>query len=136
VDAVRQAYWRDRIGREGFRIGVCWQGKTGLNAVRSFAPRELYPISQIPGVRLISLQKQDGAEHLAELPAGMWVEGFGEDFDNGPGAFLDTAAVMQNLDLVISCDTAVAHLAGALARPTWLALTDVPDWRWLLDRSD
>jgi hypothetical protein len=56
--------------------------------------------------------------------------------DAGPDAFVDTAAVMQCLDLVITSDTSVAHLAGALGRPVWVALRHVPDWRWMLDRPD
>jgi hypothetical protein len=87
-------------------------------------------------VRLISLQKNAGAEQLLDLPACMEVETFGDDFDAGPDAFIDTAAIMENLDLVITSDTAVAHLAGALGRPVWVALNYVPDWRWHLDRCD
>src|SRR5262249_9502887 len=64
------------------------------------------------------------------------IETLGEDFDSGPDAFIDTAAVMTSLDLIITSDTAIAHLAGALGRPTWVALKSVPDWRWLLDRDD
>ena len=60
----------------------------------------------------------------------------GDDFDRGPDAFLDTAAVMAGLDLIVSSDTAIAHLAGALGRPVWVGLKYVPDWRWLLDRPD
>jgi ADP-heptose:LPS heptosyltransferase len=60
----------------------------------------------------------------------------GPDFDAGDQAFLDSAAVIQNLDLVITSDTALAHLAGALGRPCWVALQKIPDWRWLLERSD
>jgi ADP-heptose:LPS heptosyltransferase len=66
----------------------------------------------------------------------MKVETLGDDFDGGPDAFIDTAAVMECLDLVITADTAAAHLAGALGRPTWVALKHMPDWRWLLDRAD
>jgi hypothetical protein len=57
-------------------------------------------------------------------------------FDDGEDAFLDTAAIMSALDLVITSDTAIAHLAGALGKPVWIALKFVPDWRWLLDRTD
>jgi hypothetical protein len=64
------------------------------------------------------------------------VEVPGEDFDSGADAFLDTAAIMQSLDLVITCDTSIAHLAGALGRPVWVALKRVPDWRWMLERED
>jgi hypothetical protein len=70
------------------------------------------------------------------MPAGMKLEVLGKDFDAGPDSFLDTAAVMQSLDLIISSDTGVAHLAGALGRPAWVALKRVPDWRWLMDRPD
>src|SRR5262249_25006935 len=70
------------------------------------------------------------------LPAGMSVETLGEEFDAGPDAFLDTAALMQHLDLVVSCDTSAVHLAGALGRPAWVALKQVPDWRWMRERGD
>jgi hypothetical protein len=82
------------------------------------------------------LQKNAGAEQLRDLPAGMTVETLGDEFDAGPDAFLDSAAVMMNLDLVISTDTALPHLAGALGRPVWIALKQVPDWRWMMDRPD
>jgi hypothetical protein len=70
------------------------------------------------------------------LPPGMTVERPGFDFDEGNDAFIDTAAIMANLDLVITSDTSIAHLAGALGRPVWIALKYVPDWRWLTTRSD
>jgi predicted O-linked N-acetylglucosamine transferase (SPINDLY family) len=138
ADPQRVESWRQRIGSEGLRIGIAWQGRpTGpADADRSFALSEFAEIGKLPGVRLISLQKNFGSEQLARLPAGMKVETLGEDFDAGPEAFLDTAAVMESLDLVITSDTAIAHLAGALGRPVWVALKWVPDWRWLLDRSD
>jgi hypothetical protein len=93
---------------------------------------EFQPLSQIPGVRLISLQKNQGVEQVAALPAGMTVQTLGEDFDAGPDAFADTAAVMQHVDLIISCDTSIAHVAGTLGRPAWIALKHVPEWRWML----
>jgi len=64
------------------------------------------------------------------------VETLGDTFDNGPDAFIDADAVMNGLDLIITSDTSIAHLAGALGRPTWVALKYDPDWRWLLDRED
>jgi hypothetical protein len=60
-------------------------------------------------------------------------EGFGEHWDAGPDAFIDTAAIMNCMDLIITADTATAHLAGALGRRTWIALEYVPDWRWMLE---
>jgi ADP-heptose:LPS heptosyltransferase len=85
---------------------------------------------------LISLQRQVGLNQLADLPEDARIEILGDNFDSGPDAFIDAAAVMNNLDLIITCDTSIAHLAGALGRPTWVALKHVPDWRWMLDRED
>jgi hypothetical protein len=93
-------------------------------------------LARLPGVRLISLQKGEGEAQLASLPEGMTIETLGDSFDAGPEAFLDTAAVMTLCDLIVSSDTAVAHLAGALDVRTWVALKAVPDWRWMLDRPD
>jgi len=130
--------WRSRIGRDGFKIGIGWQGAPhGTVALgRSFPLTQFAEISAMPGVRLISLQKNAGREQLLALPPGMRVETLVEDFDAGADAFLDTAAIMQCLDLVITCDTALAHVAGALGRPVWVGLQYVPDWRWFLERSD
>ena len=127
--------WRERLGAHGFKIGVCWAGSPDIyqGLDRSFPLRALAPLATLPGVRLISLQKVDGLEQLADLPAGMTMETLGEDFDAGPDAFVDTAAVMASLDLIISCDTSVAHLAGALGRPVWAALKRHPEWRWMLE---
>jgi hypothetical protein len=139
AEPERAARWADRVGTGGFKIGICWQGSTLTYAhhmQRSFPLASLAGVAQTPGVRLISLQKHDGLDQLTALPTGMAVETLGEDFDAGPDAFLDTAAVMAGLDLVISADTAVAHLAGALGVRTWLALPKVPDWRWMLHGED
>lgn len=131
--------WRTRIGDHGFRIGVAWQGHVypdGNDLDRSFPVDALWPIAQIPGVRLISLQLGNGVDQLSRLPPGMAVEALGEDFDAGDHAFVDTAAVMANLDLVITLDSSIAHLAGALGRPVWLAATFAPEWRWQRGRTD
>lgn len=143
AEPPRADYWNNRLGSRGFKIGISWQGEKSWKGedkpedrTRSFPLRLFQRISKIPDVRLISLQKGDGIEQLAALPEGMAVETLGEEFDAGLQSFLDTAAVMQSLDLVISADTAIAHLAGALGRPFWVALKHVPDWRWLLGRED
>jgi len=73
-------------------------------------------------------------DQLANLPAGMAVTTLGADYDAGDLA--DTAAVIQALDLVVACDTAVAHLAGALGKPVWMGINKIGDWRWLTERSD
>jgi tetratricopeptide (TPR) repeat protein len=138
AESERVRKWKDRLGGEGFKIGVVWQGgKAGrIDTGRSFALTEFFRLSRLPNVRLISLQKGEGVEQLREMPEGMVVETLGDDYDAGAEAFLDTAAVMESLDLVISSDTSVAHLAGALGRPVWVALKYVPDWRWMLDRME
>ena len=134
----RVALWRDRLGTGGYRVGIAWQGNPASAAERgrSVALEHFLPLAQVPGVRLISLQKHHGLAQLGTLPAGMRIETFGDDFDGGPDAFIDTAAVMHGLDLVVTSDTSIAHLAGALERPVWVALQHVPDWRWLLSGDE
>jgi hypothetical protein len=129
----RVARWRSRIGDHGFKIGICWQGGPG-NKARAFPLALFAGIAARPRVRLISLQKGAGSEQLDPCPFA--VERLADGYDSGPDSFLDAAAVMQTVDLVISCDTALAHLAGALARPVWVALKCAPDWRYLLNRDD
>ena len=135
ADPDRVALWRSRLGDRGFRVGIAWQGNhlRREDRGRSIRLEHYLPLASIPGIRLISLQKDTGADQLAP---GMAVETLGGDFDSGPDGFIDTAAVMMSLDLVITSDSAVAHLAGALARPVWVALRAVPDWRFMLERPD
>jgi len=139
ADPSRVETWRARLAGLGsaLKVGIAWQGSRGtkLDLGRSIPLREFAALA-MPGVQLISLQKGDGVEQLENLPPGMNVHVLGKDFDSGSGAFLDTAAVMESLDLVVTSDTAIAHLAGALARPVWVALKTVPDWRWMLSRED
>ena len=90
----------------------------------------LAPLWDIPGIRIVSLQKHHGLEQLAELPKSRPIITLGDTFDEGPDGFTDTAAVMACLDAVVSTDTAISHLAGALGRPTYVLLRKVPDWRW------
>ena len=134
---LRVSKWARRLGQTGLRVGICWQGKASSESDqgRSFRVTEFSAIAANPEVRLVSLHKGDGEDQLKDLPAGMRVELPGSDFDQD-AAFVDTAAIMKNLDLVITSDTAVAHLAGALGVPVWVVLKRVPDWRWMLDRSD
>lgn len=132
ADPQRAAQWKGRIGEKGFKIGISWQGARGGVTSRAMTLDCFHGLSRLPGVRLISLQKGFGSEQLA---GRSWVEVL-ESFDEGADAFLDTAAVIANLDLVITLDSAVAHLAGALGRPVWVALKRTPDWRWFLGRGD
>ena len=137
ADPDRIVRWKEKIGADGFKIGVCWQGSTSkAGSDRSFPVHHFYGLSRLKNVRLIGLQKGDGVSQLHDLPLDMKIESLGEEFDSGRDAFVDTAAVMNLCDLVITSDTAVAHLAGALGVPVWVALQFIPDWRWMLDRND
>jgi tetratricopeptide (TPR) repeat protein len=131
------AAWRQRLGNDRRLIGIRWQGSTGrADAGRSFDLHHFEALARIPGVRLVSLQKGPGSEQL-QASSTPWVLDLGDDFEpGGPDAFQDVAAVMQSLHLIITSDTSIAHLAGALGRPTWVLLKQVPDWRWLLERQD
>ena len=127
--------WRHRLGSyPGFKIGIVWQGnpKFRLDRFRSTSLIQFAPLARVPGVHLFSLQKGSGAEQLAAATDRFPVTDLGSGLDD----FVDTAAVLKNLDLVISVDTAIAHLAGALGVPVWVALPFAPDWRWLMGRED
>jgi Flp pilus assembly protein TadD len=115
-------------------IGIAWQGNPGhaRDHLRSFRLERFEPMSRRPGVRLYGLQKGQGSEQIAELAGRFTVVELGSRLDD----LMDTAEVMMNLDLVISADTAVAHLAGALAVPIWVALPFEADWRWMPGRDD
>ena len=135
AEPERVARWAERVGRQGFRIGCVWQGNANPEAdiARSFPLGELSPLAEVAGARLISLQRGFGE---AQLATGFVVERLAPDYDVGAHAFLDAAAVMASLDLVVTCDTSVAHLAGALGRPVWVALKRDAEWRWLRGRED
>lgn len=138
ADPARTARWRSRMmpdgGAPGLRVGILWAGNPGFKGDRDRSPRlaALAPILGVPGVRFYGLQMGDGRRDMetVALPPG-FVDLGGEIADFG-----DTAAIMANLDLVITSCTAPAHLAGALGVPTWVLLTFAPDWRWLLHRED
>jgi tetratricopeptide (TPR) repeat protein len=132
-----------------FLIGIAWQGNpTNPGDRHRSIPLVFFRrLAEVPGVQLISLQKGPGTEQLSVAgsllsdnrqltTASSSVFDFGSALDDATGAFADTAAVMMNLDLVISSDTVIPHLAGALGVPVWLALSLAPDWRWLLHRED
>ena len=128
--------WAGRIGSEGVRIGVCWHGNKFINLQRSIPLPGFAPLAAIDGVRLISLMKNQDSIEVEAAGGRFVIEGLGGDFDTGSDSFVDCAAVMENVDLVVTSDTAIAHLAGALGRPVFLALKHVPDWRWLMHRDD
>lgn len=129
ADVARRAHWRARLNKlDGLRVGLCWAGsqKLALDRRRSMPPMELAPLPEVPGISLISLQKDWVGDHGLAL----------QDWTNELSDFADTAALISELDLVISVDTAVAHIAGALGKPVWLLNRVDPCWRWLHDRDD
>jgi Flp pilus assembly protein TadD len=125
-------------GADPLRVGIAWQGNPKFSGDyhRSLPLKSLEPLARVPGVRLYSLQKGAGSEQLAEHGARLGIVDLGARLDNDGDAFVDTAAVMRHLDMVVTSDTAMAHLAGALGVPVWVALCWSPDWRWMLERSD
>jgi tetratricopeptide (TPR) repeat protein len=139
ADRVLITHWRNELASlDGFRIGIAWQGNAAYrnDRQRSIPLTHFAPLAELAGVRLISLQKGPGTDQLLALDGRFAVHDFGDQFDEANGAFMDTAAIMKNLDLVICSDSAIAHLAGALGVPVWLVLPAVPDWRWMLERED
>ena len=131
-------HWKRQLPEEGVRIGIAWQGNpTSLfDQGRSIPLACFAPLARLPNVRLISLQMNHGLDQLERLPDGMEVTTLGPGFNAGPDNVVDTAAVMKNLDLIISTDTSVPHIAGALGCPIWVLLKAAPDWRWQLERED
>jgi hypothetical protein len=131
----RLDFWRKKLdGMAGFKVGIAWQGnpKYACDVSRSISLKYFAPLSRIPNIQLLSLQKGFGEEQLKD--AGFHVHVFDPVLDMSTGgAFVDTAAVLKSLDLLITSDTSIAHLAGAMAVPTWVALSKAPDWRWRMD---
>jgi Flp pilus assembly protein TadD len=140
ADPERVERWRHAIAPyRGLRVGIAWQGSPSMlphDLWRSIPLARFEPLARVEDVCLISLQRGAGVDQLAALGGKFPVVDVARDFDETPGVLLDTAAVMKNLDLVITCDTSIGHLAGALGVPVWIALQAVPAWRWLLDGED
>jgi hypothetical protein len=132
--------WRQRLASlaTGFRVGIAWQGNRdySTDTLRSAPLRFFGPLARVPGVRLISLQKGPGVEQLDAAARLMPIVPLGPEVDTTAGGFMDTAAIMKNLDLIVSTDTSLVHLAGALGVPVWVALGYSADWRWLDGRED
>ncbi len=128
--------WAARLGAAGnLRIGIGWQGNPNYEADRrrSVPLPAFAALTEVPDISLYALQKGPGREQIAGWPVEATLHDLGGDLDNGADAFVDTAAVLAGLDLVISSDTALPHLAGAMGVETWLVLPHLPDWRWGLE---
>jgi hypothetical protein len=136
ADSELAAHWQGKLvsQRELLKVGLAWAGNKAHknDRHRSIELSTLAPLGEVPHVSFISLQKGEPAKQATRAPAGITLF----DWSNELGDFADTATLIANLDLIISVDTAVAHLAGAMGKPVWTLLPFVPDWRWLLERED
>jgi len=138
-DSALEERWRQELSRvPGFKVGIAWQAQPrGTTDVQRSMPLTAFaPLAAVPGVTLISLQNGPGSEQLRELGGRFPVIDPATRPEGEPGSFMDTAAVMKILDLVVSVDSSPCHLAGALGVPVWTALPFYPDWRWMLGRDD
>jgi tetratricopeptide (TPR) repeat protein len=122
--------WSEKMqcDRSRLKIGLVWAG----NEQRSCSLKSFSPLSQFDNITFYSLQKGEASKEAKDPPEDMRLVDYTDEIND----FSDTAALIQNLDLTISADTAVAHLAGALAKPVWILLPFSPDWRWMLGRDD
>jgi len=135
--------WKEKLSSDpNFKVGICWQGNSEYStpflravvAAKSMPLNTFAPLAHVPGVSFYSLQKMTGENQLND--SGFELKTFDGDFDKSHGRFMDTAAVIKNLDLVISIDTSICHFAAGLGIETWTLLPNPPDWRWMLDRDD
>ena len=135
-------YWGIKLGNDQhFKIGLCWQADTVNDSRRLPISRRSIPwtklavLGAIPNINFYSLQMKD-ARNTEDIQGQLNIISLGDDFDTSHGAFMDTAAVMAHMDLILTVDTAIAHLAGAMGKPVWLMLPYQTDWRWIANRTD
>lgn len=137
ADPALAEAWRKRMDIPGDtrkKIGLVWAGRPEHknDSNRSILLSMLAPLAGLSNARFISLQKGDAARQAQNPPPEMKIESFGEDLQT----FADSAGLIANLDLLITVDTAPAHLAGAMGKPVWMLVPFIPDWRWMLNRDD
>jgi hypothetical protein len=138
ADPAKAAKWKARLDELSSparpRIGLVWAGRpTHMNdRNRSAALSTLAPITDIDGVTFISLQKGQGVDQISGYFGRAPLINLGVEIDN----FGDSAAIIEHLDLVVTVDTAIGHLTGAMGKPAWIMLPYAPDWRWLRERTD
>ncbi len=136
VPPDRIAAWRERLGNPDarHRVGIVWAGRPEHKNDRRRSMRldQFAPLTEIKSANFFTLQKGPAAAQAATPPPGMSLIDFTSDLHD----FVETAALITNLDLVICVDTSIAHLAGAIGKPVWLLLPHAPDWRWMLNRTD
>jgi tetratricopeptide (TPR) repeat protein len=134
AEPEKVAYWQRKLPQTHLNVGITWAGSPAhrKDRTRSCFVQHFGPLAYLAGVRLFALQKGPAARQLQDIPEQTHILNLADECED----FADTAAVIQNLDLVISVDTAVLHLAAAMAKPVWALLPYVPDWRWMLHRRD
>lgn len=131
------AKWKERIAsvqQSGLKVGINWAGqpKHENDRERSIKLEELAPLAEAKGVQFYSLQKEHGGEQAKTPPPGMILHDWMAECED----FADSAGLIDNLDLIITVDTAVAHVSGAMGKPVWAMIPSTPDWRWMLKRED
>lgn len=139
ADPTLSSIWKDRLEKYGgFKLGIAWQGnpKNKSDRMRSTALAQFQTLANVPGVQLFSLQQGAGVEQLASIRNDFQIVDLGRECSEEVGSFRQTAAILPHLDLIVTVDTAIAHLAGAMGVPTWIILSAQADWRWLRERSD
>jgi len=134
ADPAKAEYWREKLSGPDFKVGIVWAGSArhANDYNRSCKLEAFAPITEIENVKLFGLQKGEPARQADQCARKIGVENLGEYLVD----FTDTAAVIQNMDLIISVDTATLHLAGAMGKRVWALLAFAPDWRWMLERTD
>ncbi|MGD8763718.1 MAG: hypothetical protein PVG87_15520 [Desulfobacteraceae bacterium] len=134
ADPLKTAAWRHRFSDQPFCVGIVWRGSPAHanDHNRSCQLEQFLPLMKMPEIQWYDLQKGPGAGGVYQIESPFKVDNLGEEL----GDFGDTAAVLENLDLLISVDTAVVHLAGAMGKTVWTLLPYAPDWRWQRNRDD
>lgn len=137
TNSQRIDHWKNSLKNGSrFKIGICWQGDPVHGQAKFMPLQEFLPLLQRNDITVYSLQQYVGLEQLNTIPLEYRPYEFYHDFDKSSGNFIDTAAVMTQLDLVITVDTSLAHLAGGLGVPVWVVLPFPAEWRWLTERVD
>jgi len=137
ADAKLVKFWQQKLASDKkYKIGLCWHVDPEHEldkspwSKRNIEAKQFVPLAQISGVSFYSLQKVNGEDQLKQVPENFTVHTFGYNFDEKHGRFMDTAAVIANLDLIITVDTSIAHVAGAMGKNVWMLLPYSPDPRW------
>ncbi|MGH7178881.1 MAG: tetratricopeptide repeat protein, partial [Tepidisphaeraceae bacterium] len=131
IDAQRIKAWREKIPRERFNVGITWAGNRKPDPSRNISPELLLPLRDVAGIRLFGLQKRDAETYSPPPPELEMV-----DLSSELSDFAETGSAMRAMDLVLTIDSAAAHLAGAIGAKVWTFVPWAPDWRWMLDRDD